>query len=278
MNQKYAPIVRQQPKIKIIYDTIDLHYLRLQRAWELLPQPRSMEKAKEWLMMQQTELTMAHEADVTITVTATEKELLEEQAVENIAVIPNIHSPYQGEKPDFSERSSLLFIGNYNHPPNVRAVILLCEEIMPIVWQKLPEVKVTLLGNNPPEEVKQLAHDYRVSVPGFIPDVSPYFLSHRVFVAPLQYGAGMKGKIGQSLEFGLPIVSTAIGTEGMNLVNQKDVIEANSTQDFAEAILRLYEDKMLWNQIASTCEQAIYDDLPESFKSNLKELMEQLAN
>ena len=278
LNQKYAPIVRQQPKIKVIYDTIDLHYLRLQRAWELSPQPRSMEKAKEWLMMQQTELTMAREADLTITVTATEKEILEEQAVENVAVIPNIHSPYQGDKPDFSERSGLLFIGNYNHPPNVGAVIWLCEKIMPIVWQQLPEVKVTLLGDDPPEEVKQLAHDYRVRVPGFIPDVSPYFLSHRVFVAPLQYGAGMKGKIGQSLEFGLPIVATAIGTEGMNLVNEKNVLEANNIQDFAAAILRLYQDIFLWNQIASNCKQAIYDYFPESVKGTLKELMEQLAN
>ena len=275
LNQKYAPIMRQQPNIKVIYDTIDLHYLRMQRAWELSPQPRSMEKAREWLTMQQIELQMAREADLTITVTGTEKEILEQQEVENVGVIPNIHHPYRGDKPSFQERSGLLFIGGYNHPPNIGAVIWLCEEIMPIVWQKLPELKVTLLGSNPPEKVKELANDSRVSVPGFIHDVSPYFLSHRVFVAPLQYGAGMKGKIGQSLEFGLPIVSTAIGTEGMNLVPERDALEANNTQDFAEAILRLYQDEQLWNSIANNSLQAISAYFPENVKGQLNELMNQ---
>ena len=277
LNQKYAPIMRQQPNIKVIYDTIDLHYLRMQRAWELSPQPRSMEKAREWLTMQQIELQMAREADLTITVTGTEKEILEQQEVENVAVIPNIHHPYRGDKPSFQERSGLLFIGGYNHPPNIGAVIWLCQEIMPIVWQKLPDLKVTLLGSNPPEKVKQLANDPRVSVPGFIHDVSPYFLSHRVFVAPLKYGAGMKGKIGQSLEFGLPIVSTAIGTEGMNLVPEKDALEANNTQDFVEAILRLYQDEKLWDEIANNSLQAISAYFPENVKGQLNELMNQLG-
>lgn len=276
VGKKYIPILRQQPKIHIVYDTIDLHYLRMKRAWELSPSPRSIEQAKEWVNMQARELKLAKEADLTIAITPVEKEILEQQSVTSLAVIPNIHAPYIGEKKSFLERGGILFIGGYHHAPNVDAVVWLCREIMPQVWQKLPHIKVTLLGSNPPQEVKNLASD-RVIVTGYIPDVSTYFLSHRVFVSPLRYGAGMKGKIGQSLEYGLPIVSTAIGTEGMNLVPDRNVLEANTTEEFANQIIRLYRDERLWTQLSANAASAIEPYSPELVKVNLAQLMQQLS-
>ena len=196
LNEKYVSLIRQKAEIKLIYDTIDLHYLRLKRAWELEPDKHS---ATEWIEMQARELKIAHQADLTITVTPTERELLQSQAVERVAVIPNVHTSYARQIPAFSERSGILFIGSYNHTPNIDAVIWLCQEIMPLVWQTDPNIKVTLLGNNPSAEVVSLESD-RITVTGFIEDVSDYFLSHKLSVSPLRYGAGMKGKIGQSLE------------------------------------------------------------------------------
>ena len=80
-------------------------------------------------------------------------------------------------------------------------------------------IHVTLLGSNPPAQVRELASE-RISVPGYIHDVQPYFDKARVFVAPLRYGAGMKGKVGQSMQLGLPVVTTTIGAEGMQLKHQ----------------------------------------------------------
>ncbi|MCC0175433.1 tetratricopeptide repeat protein [Waterburya agarophytonicola K14] len=276
MNEKYLSLMRQQPSIKVIYDTIDLHYLRMKRAWELSPAPRSIEAAKEWVRMEKREMKMAQEADLVITVTPTEKDILNQREIPHVEVVPNIHYPYIGEKKDFHEREGLLFIGGYNHTPNIDAVVWLCKEIMPLVWQKSPEIKVTLLGNNPSEAVRELASD-RVDVTGYIEDVTPYFISHRVFVAPLTYGAGMKGKIGQSLEYGLPIVSTAIGTEGMNLVSGRDALEANTASDFAEQILRLYRDENLWHQIEQNAHNAIASYYPESIQKNIAQLMNQFS-
>lgn len=277
VGEKYIPILRQQRKIQIVYDTIDLHYLRMKRAWELSPSPRSIEQAKEWVKMQARELKLAKEADLTIAITPVEKEILEQQSITNLAVIPNIHEPYIGEKKSFLEREGILFIGGYHHTPNVDAVVWLCREIMPQVWQKLPNIKVTLLGSNPPQEVKNLASD-RVIVTGYIRDVSAYFLSHRVFVSPLRYGAGMKGKIGQSFEYGLPIVSTAIGTEGMNLVPERNVLEANTTEEFANQIIRLYRDERLWTQLSANAASAIEPYSPELVKANLAQLMQDMSN
>ena len=280
LNEKYLPIVRQQPNIKIIYDTIDLHYLRMKRAHEISPE-KDVQAATEWINMQARELKIAHQADLTITVTSVEKEILQQQGVFNIAVIPNIHMPYVSENTDidmsFQARKNILFIGSYTHPPNVDAVLWLCSEIMPIVWSKIPQITVTLLGSNPTPEVENLASD-RVTVTGYVEDVSPYFLTHRVFVSPLRYGAGMKGKIGQSLEYSLPIVSTNIGTEGMGLIHEQNVLEANTTEEFAEKIIKLYQDEYLWNHLVNNSEQAIFPYTPRAVKDELSNTLTRLFN
>ena len=254
LNEKYTSLIRQKSEIKLIYDTIDLHYLRLKRAWELEPDKHS---ATEWIEMQAKELKIAHQADLTITVTPTERDLLQSQAVERVAVIPNIHTPRELQIPPFEQRSGILFIGSYNHTPNIDAVTWLCQEIMPLVWQTDPNIQVTLLGNNPSAEVMALESEkpngiasQRITVTGYIADVSDYFLSHRLSVSPLRYGAGMKGKIGQSLEYALPVISTSIGTEGMNLVAERDILEADNTEEFARQILRIYHNADLWNLLS----------------------------
>ncbi|MEM9276415.1 MAG: tetratricopeptide repeat protein [Cyanobacteria bacterium P01_F01_bin.143] len=274
--EKYATLIRQHEQIKLVYDTIDLHYLRLKRRQELSPDSSSLEETRQWIRMQSLELQASHEADVTVTISSVEQDILQQQKVENLVVIPNLHLPYTGEQPSFEGRKGLLFIGSYDHPPNLDAVNWLCQEIMPLVWEKLPELTVTLLGSNPTEEVKALAKDQRVAVPGYIADVTTYFLAHRVFVAPLRFGAGMKGKIGQSLEYSLPIVSTSVGTEGMSLVNETHVLEVNTAQKFAAQIIRLYQDEKLWHQLASNSQHAISSYEPQVVKQTLSQVIQQL--
>ncbi len=270
LNQKYAELIRQRAEIKLIYDTIDLHYLRMKRARAIDPTHCTKEA---WIEMQARELKMAHQADLTITVTAIEQQILEHQAVDNVAVVPNIHTSYQGTIPDFVSRAGILFIGSYNHLPNVDAVVWLCQEVMPLVWQTNPKITVTLLGSNPSPEVLALASD-RITVTGYISDVSPYFLSHKLSVSPLRYGAGMKGKIGQSLEYGLPVVSTKIGTEGMNLAPEHHILEAEATADFAAQILRLHEDANLWNRLSLNSQAAIKPYTPKLIQSKISHILE----
>ncbi len=275
INEKYLSLIRQKSKIKVIYDTIDLHYLRMKRAWELSVE-KDIQSATEWLNMQSRELKIAHQADLTITVTPEERQILQLQAVSNIAVIPNIHHPHTGAIPNFKERDGILFIGSYDHPPNVDAVLWLCREIMPLVWKTFSEIKVTLLGNNPNSQVRNLDRDRRITVTGYIEDISPYFLNHRLFVAPLRYGAGMKGKIGQSLEYSLPVVATEIATEGMNLTPEIQVLEANTTETLAEQILRLYCDRELWQQLSQNSHRAIESFTAEAVTNKLKQALESI--
>jgi len=278
LNQKYASMIRNyNANIKIIYDTVDLHYVRLKRLWELLPISQEKdEQAKEWQGTQELELSIARFVDLTVTVTEVEKTILRDQSISNVAVIPNIHQPNEVLGKNFQERQDILFIGGYKHLPNIDAVEWLCQSIMPKVWVHLPNVKVVLLGSHPPLAVQQLAID-KVIVTGYVKDVSSFFLSHKVFVAPLRYGAGMKGKIGQSLEYGLPIVSTTVGAEGMGLIHSKSVLIADTADGFAEQIVQLYTSERLWNKLASASQQALTPYTPEYVQVQLAKVMEQLS-
>ena len=99
-------------------------------------------------------------------------------------------------------------------------------------------------------DVRALAAEDFV-VTGYVPDVTPYFTGCRVSIAPLRYGAGVKGKINLAMSYGLPVVATTPSIEGMSLVPGDDVLVADDARDFADAIVRLYHDEALWNRLAA---------------------------
>ncbi|WP_169725022.1 glycosyltransferase [Algoriphagus terrigena] len=273
LNREFEWIFRINPKIKWIFDTIDLHYMRLAREAEVFKSTRLVKKSARFKKL---ELSIASKADLTLTVTEDEKNLLEGQGIRQIAVIPNIHESHRlSDFPSFSQREGLLFIGSYHHPPNVDAVKWLVEEIMPIVWEKL-RIPVTLLGNAPGKEVQALKNEL-VRVPGYVQDIAPFFTSHRVFVAPLRYGAGMKGKIGESLAYKLPIVTTAVGAEGVGLTHGVDVLIADDKESFAQQIIQAYQDEMLWSDLASNSEKVLNSYSPTQIREKLRIILEGLG-
>lgn len=257
-----------------IYDTIDLHYLRLQREAELTQNGTLRQSAEA---IKHTELSIAAKADMTIAITQDEQVMLQHEKLSNIVVVPNIHEKQHSLSTarGFDDRSGLLFIGGYLHKPNIDAAEWLVKQIMPKIWKVDPSIKLTLLGSNPTEEI--LAYQCEnIIVTGYIQDVSPYFNQSRVFVAPLRFGAGMKGKIGQSLEYGLPIVSTDIGIEGMGLIDGRHVMVANNTEDFTIRTLNLYHSPELWNTIQKNAGEALEQYAPEKVAQRLKAIFESL--
>uniref|UniRef100_F4CE91 Glycosyl transferase family 2 n=1 Tax=Sphingobacterium sp. (strain 21) TaxID=743722 RepID=F4CE91_SPHS2 len=269
LNEYYQDLFERQ-NIFWIYDTVDLHFLRLERELELKNTDKE-EAAKEVRLIKEKEIELAKAADLTLVVTPNEASILKDNGIKTIEVIPNIHVPKQFQFLGFEHRSDLCFIGGYRHQPNVDAAIWLVNEIMPLIWKRYPDIKLNLLGSYPPEEVVELQSD-RVYVPGYLPDVSTFFITNRVFVAPLRYGAGMKGKIGQSLEYGLPVVTTTIGAEGMNLENGKNVLIADDADNFAKKVIDIYTDEVLWNEVAMHSMEAIEEYTPERVREKLYKL------
>jgi len=273
---KYMDLIRLKTKVPIIYDTIDLHFLRLKRQKDYLD-PSYQNTSWSWETYQKLELNYANQADATVVVTEDEKQVLSSLGVKNVWVIPNIHEEISlSEKVAFDQRSGLVFIGSYNHPPNIDAVKWLCLEIMPLVWASRPDITVNLLGSNLKDEVKELASD-RVVVTGYVPEVEPYFQESRVFVAPLRFGAGMKGKIGQSLSLGLPTITTKIGAEGMGLIDHQDVLIADTDEEFARAVIELYDHRELWQKLADNSLETIKRYQPATVQTNLQALLSNLG-
>ncbi len=271
---KYFPILQRRPDLPRIYDTIDLHFLRLQRQWELNggdPQQRSV-----WEKMRQLEQRMAAIAHLTVAVTAEEKQRLEtELGAPKVAVVPNLHEMDTAVPLPFAARRGLLFIGGYYHQPNVDAVVWLCTEILPRVWGDRPDITVTLLGSHPPAAVQALASE-RVQVPGYLPNVDHYFRESRWFVAPLRYGAGMKGKIGQSLSFRLPVITTPVGAEGLALQDGYNCAIVATAAEWADCILQLYDDAATWERYHQRCAEVLAPFQPQAIGDRLHTLLQSL--
>jgi glycosyltransferase involved in cell wall biosynthesis len=210
--------------------------------------------------------------DVPLALTDEERRVLAEEGIDTAFVLPNVHALFPRMR-SFEETDGLIFIGGYQHGPNVDAALWLSREIMPLVWAQRPEIVVTLLGSKPTEEVQHLASD-RIAVPGHLPDVSAYFERARVFVAPLRYGAGLKGKIGHAFAYRLPTITTSIGAEGFGIANGSDAIVADKAEDFAAAILRLYDDRVLWERLSAGAARCVEQYSPEKTKARLTQLLE----
>jgi glycosyltransferase involved in cell wall biosynthesis len=179
-----------------------------------------------------------------------EQALLQQLAPESrVLVLSNIHDPASGGKP-FAEREGLVFIGGFQHPPNTDAVLWYAREILPRVRTQLPGVPTYIVGSKVPATLNALAApDFIVT--GYVPDVAPYFAGCRVSIAPLRYGAGVKGKVNLAMSWGLPVVATTPSIEGMHLCDGDDVLVADDPAAFADAIVRLYRDEALWTRLAA---------------------------
>ncbi|MGO9614136.1 MAG: glycosyltransferase [Dissulfurispiraceae bacterium] len=227
----------------IIFDTSDLHYVRVQREWEITGNVESARKAKEF---KRKELSLAKKSDLVFVVSNKEKEiLLHDMPYGRVEVIPNIHR-IESTGTSFEKRRDIMFIGAFSHNPNSDAVLFFLKEIFPRLLEDL-DINFYIIGDNPPKEGLTYQNP-NVIFTGYVPDVIPYFEKCRVMVAPLRYGAGVKGKLTQSMSLGLPFVTSSIGAEGMDLIDGHHCFIVDDPKLFAEKIFCLYTEQYLWEQ------------------------------
>jgi glycosyltransferase involved in cell wall biosynthesis len=221
---QYAPHVRRcSPGTLVVCDTVDVHFVRELRQAELAGDDEARRRAER---LRELELQVYRQSDLVVTVTAEDAETLARAGVRTrTAVVPNVHD-VAPPGPGFDARSGLVFVGNFAHAPNVDAAAWLAREIMPRVTKLLPGARLLIAGANPTPEVTALAGP-GVNVVGWVPHTAPLLARARVSVAPLRFGAGMKGKVGEALAHGLPVVTTSIGAEGMALVHGQHVLIAD---------------------------------------------------
>lgn len=245
----YLPLIRKHsPSTKIALDTVDVHFLREQRKAKLYGSDHLHETATQ---IKEMELDMCRQADALIAVTEEDAAVLRNAlGIEKpVFVIPNIH-PVEKSPVSFQDRKGLLFVGNFVHPPNPDAMYYFCGQILPMIQKEIPDLYLYIVGGNSIPLLQSLRSE-RVIITGYVPSTRPFLDHCRLSISPLRYGAGMKGKIGEALARGLPVISTTVGAEGFQFQNGTQALIADAPQDFARAVIQAYSNETLWNQLSS---------------------------
>src|SRR6185369_13677698 len=158
--------------------------------------------------------------------------LLRELKHLRVEIVPTMHDVSPLDDATQRTPNTLVFVGPFLHAPNIDAMVYFCNEVFPLITSEIPDATLAIVGSFPTQPVKNLARD-GVEVIGFVPDVKPYLDSSYVSIAPLRFGGGMKGKIGEAMAHGLPVVTTSIGIEGFGLTPSTNVLVGDTPRDFA---------------------------------------------
>ena len=239
----YIDILRRRTKARIIYYGVDLHGLRIGRQYEVERKPELLEEKKKWDAL---ESEIFRKCDVTTFLSPVETAFVAKTLPgAKTATIPFfIHDYFGCGKPSYKAegRPDLLCVGGFGHAPNVDAAKWTVREIMPLVWEKRPDAVVHFVGSEMPDDIKALESE-RVVMHGRLSDddLAALYKRSRMSLVPLRYGAGMKGKVVEAFEEGIPVVSTSIGLEGFTGL-PKDIAPADTPEAFAKRILELLAD------------------------------------
>ncbi|MFT8505487.1 Hint domain-containing protein [Acetobacter sp.] len=222
---RYMALVRRnQRRARVLYSVADLHFLRLARQAAVQGRPELMAQANQ---IRVAEYRAALQADAVLTHSEAEAAQLRKDLPQaNVHVVPWAIPAQSGSS---VRRNGVVFVGNYAHAPNTDAARWLVDEIMPAVWAADPTICCTLVGADMPESLHALA-DERIRVLGHAQDLGAVLAGHRLSVAPLRFGAGIKGKVIESLASGLPCVMTPVAAEGLALPDAlEDLVHGDAT-------------------------------------------------
>ena len=269
------PVRECAPSARVLYDTVDLHWLREARraATHSRDAPGEVVLSRQAAGMRELELALIRATDATIVVTESERAQVEADVPQAVVhVLPNVHEP-RAHVPSAQERQGLLFVGGFEHPPNIEAALALVQQVMPLVWRECGDVPVTIVGPSAPPQVKALGSSL-VDVKGWVQDLDPLLDSSSALVAPLSYGAGLKGKVTQALAAGLPVVTTPIGAEGLDAVDGEQLLIGGTASELAERVVRVLREPDLWRRLSRSGQQLVAERCsPAVMSQKLTELM-----
>ncbi|WP_309386014.1 glycosyltransferase [Cerasicoccus frondis] len=232
------------PGTRQVFDTVDLAHVRYFREAKVMRNQRQLLRA---MATKRSEIQLATQADFTLAISQDEARTLQQLAPQaRILTVPNVH-PRPLKTPGFTARSGLAFIGSYHHTPNPDAVHWLCDELWPRCLELAPDLQLSIIGNGPLDDDK-IALTPNMKRLGYVEDLATCLQGLRITVAPLRFGAGIKGKVLESICHGAPVVGTEIAAEGLNMPPGAGIRVTHSAEDFARAVVQLYHSQAIWEQ------------------------------
>jgi GT2 family glycosyltransferase len=265
-----AVVQAQCPDVPIIYDTVDLHFLRESRDYLSRSGQADLSAAAvmQWLknvpaaaqevaQRRDEELSYVDVSAATLVVSTAEIEVIHSYKPDaHVVLVSNVHE-IQPTSSQCKPRRGLLFVGNFNHVPNNQAIAWLLEHVMPGLLRTEPEHRLHIVGANNQANVRDMLDKLPLSLKQAVifhghlsnAELAKLYNEVRIAVAPLQSGAGVKGKVNQAMAKGVPVVATSIAAEGMQLVPGRDCIVADSPEAFLDAISSLCSNCTMWDSL-----------------------------
>ena len=234
-------------KARVLFNTVDLHYIREARRAEL-EQSKTLAKAARHT--RKLEFRVMRKASATIVISERERAIVKRECPRvRVAAIPYIR-PVADNIAPFRERRDILFVGNFKFTPNIDAVRYFLQDIWPQIRSEVPDAGFLVVGADMPEQLLALRTE-GVRLLGYVEDLTSLLNRCRVTVAPLRFGAGIKGKIGTSLCHGVPCVATPLAAEGMDLTDRVEIMLGADPKTFAQAVIEIYRDEALWTRVSN---------------------------
>jgi glycosyltransferase involved in cell wall biosynthesis len=238
---QFLETIMQSTRAGIIYQSHDLHYLRMERQADLAGDQSVREEAQK---IRKLEDFIIPASDVVLTFSESEARIIgQEWPGRDVVIVPLYYFDEPAPPPrSFAQREGLVFVGSCDHEPNHDGLTWFCDEVLPAIREKLPEVFLQVVGAEPPPDILERQSDH-VRILGKISDeeLAEAYSTARMMVVPLRYGAGVKGKVVEALHFGLPLVSTTSGLEGIPELNSI-YQPRDGAEEMAAEIIALYAD------------------------------------
>jgi|GEM_PF-2331899 len=249
------------PDARILFHAPDLYFLRETRAAELNADAEEMAAAEE---TRRRETAIMRASDHVVLVSPAEWNYVEKILPrDRVTIFPALYSPVAADPPGFLARQHVFFLGGFGHRPNVSAVKWFVDHVWPTVHAALPDAEFHIIGAEAPREIVELGTRPGVRYIGYVADLNPLLDRYRLSVVPLLYGAGIKGKLGMALGAGVPTVTTAIGAEGMGVIDGVHALIRDEPNAFAEAVIALYRDEANWARLARNGRRLVADNFSE---------------
>lgn len=244
----YLELIRHNcPEAKIVFNTVDLHYIREARAARLSGDAAALEAAER---TRDREEFLVARADLTLVVSSVEEEILQASLPGCRTLVLPLARAILPPRAGFAARTGVGFIGGFEHQPNVDAIRHFLADVWPLVHATDPGIHFEIVGSAlPPELLDGVPGDVRYL--GSLDSIDGWLDSLRMTVAPLRIGAGAKGKVASSLCAGLPCVLSAVAAEGMDLEDGRDVLIGADPADMAAKIVHLHGDATEWARLSA---------------------------
>jgi glycosyltransferase involved in cell wall biosynthesis len=206
------------------------------RAWNMASRVVTLTKEEETTVRR-----LEPHLDVVMIPNGIDHKLSIKDSLRSVSVSNSTHSMDKGSN---NNGASILFVCNFAYNPNVDAALYFSTEIFPIIREQVPDVRLFLVGNSPPTEIRRLAfpEDSRIEVTGYVDSLDTFYKASTTVVCPLRIGGGVKVKLLEAIRAGKAIVSTSVGAQGFNLKDSKAICISDKKLEFAKIVIKFLTD------------------------------------